>query len=45
MPDLNIEDSFTYEGYEFSIHEIDGHQIQYLDIKKVPVKVKEIIEE
>ena len=45
MPDLNIEDSFTYEGYEFSIHEIDGHQIQYLNIKKVPVKVKEIIEE
>ena len=45
MPDLNIEDSFTYEGYEFSLHEIDGHQIQYLEIKKVPVKVKEIIEE
>lgn len=45
MPDLNIEDSFSYEGYEFSIHEIDGHQIQYLNIKKIPVKVKEKIEE
>lgn len=36
MPDLNIEDSYFYEGYEFKLHEIDGHQIQYLDIKKLP---------
>ncbi|AWE06870.1 hypothetical protein DCE79_05410 [Lysinibacillus sp. 2017] len=35
MPDLNIEDSYFYEGYEFKLHEIDGHQIQYLDIKKL----------
>ncbi|MEG0438250.1 MAG: hemolysin family protein [Solibacillus sp.] len=42
MPDLNIEDSFFYEGYEFKIREIDGHQIQYLEIKKVvPVEVTE----
>lgn len=42
MPDLNIEDSFFHEGYEFKIREIDGHQIQYLEIKKVaPVEVTE----
>lgn len=42
MPDLNIEDSFIHEGYEFKINEIDGHQIQYLDIKKVaPVEIIE----
>ncbi|MEK4424705.1 hemolysin family protein [Solibacillus sp. FSL K6-1523] len=42
MPDLNIEDSFIHEGYEFKINEIDGHQIQYLEIKKVaPVEITE----
>ncbi|MEK3765146.1 MULTISPECIES: hemolysin family protein [unclassified Solibacillus] len=35
MPDLNIEDSFIYENYLFKIQEIDGHQIQFLEIKKV----------
>lgn len=35
MPDLNIEDSFIYEDYEFKIQEIDGHQIQFLEIKKL----------
>lgn len=35
MPDLNMGESFIYEGYKFSINEIDGHQIQYLDVQKV----------
>ncbi|ATP39574.1 hypothetical protein CSE16_05635 [Solibacillus sp. R5-41] len=35
MQDLNIEDSYIHEGYEFKIREIDGHQIQYLEIKKL----------
>ncbi|MBD8035247.1 HlyC/CorC family transporter [Solibacillus sp. A46] len=35
MPDLNIEDSFIYENYLFKIQEIDGHQIQFLEIKKI----------
>lgn len=38
MPNLSIDESFSYEGYEFKIHEIDGHQIQYLDIKKTVKK-------
>ncbi|MEG0385526.1 MAG: hemolysin family protein [Solibacillus sp.] len=35
MQELNIEDSYIHEGYEFKIREIDGHQIQYLEIIKV----------
>lgn len=35
MPDLNIEDTFIFENYAFKIHEIDGHQLQFLEIKKV----------
>ena len=35
MPDLNIEDTFIYENYAFKIHEIDGHQLQFLEIKKM----------
>ncbi len=44
MPDLNIGDSFIYEGYEFKLHEIDGHQIQYLDIKKLSQPSPEAVE-
>lgn len=35
MPDLNIEDTFIFENYAFKIHEIDGHQLQFLEIKKM----------
>ena len=35
MPDLNIDESFIYENYEMKIHEIDGLQIQFLEIKKL----------
>ncbi|MEK4699099.1 hemolysin family protein [Solibacillus sp. FSL R7-0668] len=35
MPDLHLDESFIYENYEFKIHEIDGLQIQYLEIKKL----------
>ena len=35
MPELNIDESLIYENYEFKIREIDGHQIQYLEIKKL----------
>ena len=36
MPELSIHDAFIYENYEFKIRDIDGHQIQYLEVKKVP---------
>lgn len=35
MPDLNIEDTYIFENYAFKIHEIDGHQLQFLEIKKM----------
>ena len=35
MPDLNIEDTFIFENFAFKIHEIDGHQLQFLEIKKM----------
>jgi len=45
MPDLNIDESFIYENYEFKIHEIDGLQIQFLEIKKLHDIIEEKIEE
>ncbi|WP_274309634.1 hemolysin family protein [Solibacillus daqui] len=35
MPELQSDESFIFENYEFKIHEIDGLQIQYLDVKKL----------
>ena len=45
MPDLNMGESFIYEGYKFSINEIDGHQIQYLDVQKVSNDIEPETEE
>lgn len=32
--DLDMEKSLSHEGFTFSIKEKDGHQIQYLEVKK-----------
>ncbi len=42
--DLDMKKVIFHEGYEFKIREIDGHQIQYLEIKKT-IPTEEIIEE
>ena len=33
--DLNIENTIEFDGYEYSIHEVDGHQLQYIKVKKL----------
>ncbi|MBD8031931.1 MULTISPECIES: hemolysin family protein [Solibacillus] len=43
MPDLNIEDSFIYENYLFKIQEIDGHQIQFLEIKMLDDLIETVL--
>lgn len=37
--DLDMEKSLTHEGFTFSIKEKDGHQIQYLEVKKAAAPV------
>ncbi|MER1987304.1 MAG: hemolysin family protein [Solibacillus sp.] len=32
--ELDMNTKVYYQGYEFSLKEIDGHQIQYLEVKK-----------
>lgn len=32
--ELELDTKVYFQGYEFSIKEIDGHQIQYLEVKK-----------
>ncbi len=33
--DLNIEETIEYDGYVYSIHEVDGHQLQYIKVEKI----------
>lgn len=33
--DLNIEETIEHDGYVYSIHEVDGHQLQYITVKKI----------
>lgn len=33
--DLDLERIIEFQGYQFSIHEKDGHQIHYIDVKKI----------
>ena len=37
--DLDMEKSLSHEGFTFSIKEKDGHQIQYLEVKKAAAPV------
>ena len=39
--DLDMEKSLYHEGFKFSIKEKDGHQIQYLEVKKEAAPVAE----
>ncbi len=43
--DLDMEKSLYHEGFKFSIKEKDGHQIQYLEVKKeaAPVSLEEAV--
>ena len=34
--ELSMDNQIYYEGYIFSISEIDGHQLRYLEVKKGP---------
>lgn len=34
--DLLMDNHIEYGGYKFSIHEKDGHQLQFIDVVKVP---------
>ena len=44
--DLDITKTIKYDGYEYSIHEVDGHQLHYITVKKLePSEVEEEIEE
>lgn len=43
--DLDMEKSLYHEGYKFSIKEKDGHQIQYLEVKKEAVPIPQAIAE
>ena len=33
--DLDITKTIKYDGYEYSIHEVDGHQLHYITVKKL----------
>jgi CBS domain containing-hemolysin-like protein len=33
--DLNIEHIIEFDGYEYSIHEVEGHQLQYITVRKL----------
>lgn len=33
--DLNIEETIEHDGYVYSIHEVDGHQLQYITVNKI----------
>ena len=33
--DLNIEHTIEFDGYEYSIHEVEGHQLQYITVRKL----------
>ena len=39
--DLDIEQTIEYDGYDYSIHEVDGHQLQYITVKKLNKSQKE----
>ncbi|WP_413363563.1 hemolysin family protein [Lysinibacillus sp. 3P01SB] len=43
--DLDMEKSLYHEGYKFSIKEKDGHQIQYLEVKKEAAPIPQAIAE
>lgn len=32
--DLDLEKVITYDGYDYSIHEVDGHMLQYINVKR-----------
>ena len=40
--DLDVDHSIYYQGYQFKLKEKDGHQIQYLEVKKNEVPKQEI---
>ena len=42
--DLNIENTIEYDGYEYSIHEVEGHQLHYITVKKLK-KLDKTVEE
>ena len=42
--DLNIEHTIEFDGYEYSIHEVDGHQLQYITVRKLD-KSEETVEQ
>ena len=33
--DLDITKTIKHDGYEYSIHEVDGHQLHYITVKKL----------
>jgi CBS domain containing-hemolysin-like protein len=43
--DLDINQTIIYDGYEYSIEEVDGHQLQYIRVKKLQEDQIEEIEE
>lgn len=42
--DLSLEHTLKHQGYEFWIKEKEGHQLHYIEVKKI-VKVEELAEE
>jgi len=45
--DLNIENTIEFDGYEYSIQEVEGHQLHYITVKKLnkPSKTEKTVEE
>ena len=33
--DLKLDNTIEFDGYEYSIHEVDGHQLHYITVKKL----------
>ena len=43
--DLDITKTIQYDGYEYSIREVDGHQLQYIMVRKLKKDEIEFVEQ